>query len=255
MNAAPTTPTLANDAQRGSHWQQRMVGRQFGESHCLNADCMEVMREYPDGFFDLAICDPPYGVNAGATKKYCSKNAKTYTPKPWDGKTPGREYFDELRRVSKRQIIWGGNYYASKLPDSRGWIFWDKRKQVKNYAAGELAWTSYDRNLEMVTLQHHGFLTADEASSIHPTQKPVPLYEWTLRTYAEAGWKLLDTHMGSGSSVIAAIRHGCTIIACEIDPDYFRDAVERIPNELAQGVLLPPNVRLEPSGQDTPKQP
>jgi len=109
---------------------------------------------------------------------------------------------------------------------------------VDNYADGELAWTSYDRNLKAVTLQHHGFLTADEASAIHPTQKPVPLYEWVLRTYAEAGWKILDTHMGSGSSVIAAIRGGYEITACEIDPEYFNDAVERIPRELQQGVML-----------------
>ncbi len=199
---------------------------------------MEIIRSLPDGAFDLAIVDPPYGINAGAVRKYCTKNAKVYAPKQWDASTPDAEYFMELRRVSRNQIIWGGNYYASKLPDSRGWIFWDKRKQVENYADGELAWTSYDRNLKKVTLQHHGFLTADDCGSIHPTQKPVALYEWILRNYAEYGCSILDTHMGSGSSVIAALRHGFQITACEIDPDYFNGACERIPNEISQGMLF-----------------
>ncbi len=197
-------------------------------------DCMEIMATFPDGHFDLAIVDPPYGINAGAVKKYCSKNAKTYNPKPWDSKTPDQGYFDELMRVSKRQIVWGGNYYASKLPDSRGWIFWDKRKYVDNFADGELAWTSYDRNLKKVTLQHHGFLTADVDSAIHPTQKPVFLYRWVLENYAKPGDRILDTHMGSGSIAIACHYAGHPLTACEIDPEYFADALDRIQRETRQ---------------------
>lgn len=242
------TSELASQRQRAL--AATSCSASFGKTHCLNADCMEVMSKLADGAYDLAICDPPYGIGFSDYERGSSGEAvrKRYTKtekKQWDAMPPSGEYFAELRRVSKNQIIFGANHFwAGNLPNTPHFIFWNKAQPVKNFAAGELAWTSYDRNLEMVTLQHHGFLTADEASSIHPTQKPVPLYEWTLRTYAEAGWKLLDTHMGSGSSVIAAIRYGCTIIACEIDPDYFRDAVERIPNELAQGVLLPPNDEL-----------
>jgi len=108
MSAAETILSPEDAARRSVGFGPASGSASFGGSICLNADCMDVMAKHADGYFDLAICDPPYGVNAGATRKYCSKNAKTYKPKPWDGKTPGREYFDELRRVSKRQIIWGG---------------------------------------------------------------------------------------------------------------------------------------------------
>jgi site-specific DNA-methyltransferase (adenine-specific) len=199
---------------------------------------MALMRRYPDKHFDLAIVDPPYGIGAGKVKKYCSKNSKQYAPKEWDASTPDAAFFDELRRVSRHQIVWGGNYYASKLPDSRCWIFWDKQKQVDNYADGELAWTSFDQNIRQITLQHHGFLTADECSSIHPTQKPVALYRWLLERYATPGQRILDTHLGSGSHAIACHYAGMHLTACEIDADYFAAAQERIARETRQTTLF-----------------
>ena len=197
---------------------------------------MDLMRGFPDRHFDLAIVDPPYGIKAGEVRKYCTKNAKTYAPKTWDSAIPTPEYFTELRRVAKHQIIWGGNYFP--LPCSRGWIYWNKLKQVENYADGELAWTSFDKNLREVKIQHHGFLTADESSSIHPTQKPVALYRWLLENYAKPGMKLLDTHLGSGSHAIAAHYFGAHLTACEIDPDYYAAAMERIKRETAQTTLF-----------------
>jgi len=210
----------------------------YQDSHCTiyHGDCREILPSLEP--VDLVLTDPPYGINAGAVKKYCSKNAKTYNPKPWDSKTPDQGYFDELMRVSKRQIVWGGNYYASKLPDSCGWIFWDKHKYVDNFADGELAWTSFDRNLKKVTLQHHGFLTADVDSAIHPTQKPVFLYRWVLENYAEPGQRILDTHLGSGSHAIACHYAGMHLTACEIDPDYYHAAMERIERETRQTTLF-----------------
>jgi site-specific DNA-methyltransferase (adenine-specific) len=189
-----------------------------------------------------------HALRCAASEDDCSKNAKTYNPKPWDSKPPDQGYFDELMRVSKRQIVWGGNYYASKLPDSRGWIFWDKRKYVDNFADGELAWTSYDRNLKKVTLQHHGFLTADVDSAIHPTQKPVFLYRWVLENYAKPGDRILDTHMGSGSIAIACHYAGHPLTACEIDPEYFADALDRIQRETRQlDLFSSPNDKLTDS--------
>ena len=203
-----------------------------------NCDCMDMMREFPDKHFELAIVDPPYGINAGSTKKYCSKNKKTYQPKQWDEKTPDAEYFRELYRVSANQIVWGGNYFTSNLPESRCWIFWDKLKFVPNFADGELAWTSFDQNTRKIAIQHHGFLTADEFAQIHPTQKPVELYRWLLENYANTGDKILDTHLGSGSSAIACHYAGHHLTACELDADYYKAACERIDRETRQQTLF-----------------
>lgn len=167
---------------------------------------MEYMAGLPDKAFDLAIVDPPYGIGiANCNGFYHVKGAgqsNPHKPKKWDSSIPDRKYFSELFRVSKNQIIWGGNYFTEHLPASRCWIFWDKVKYVENYADGELAWTSFDRNVKQVTIQHHGFMTGD-GKSIHPTQKPVALYKWLLSRYAKPGDKILDTHGGSGSICIA----------------------------------------------------
>ena len=193
-------------------------------------DCVKSLRRFGDNHFDLAIVDPPYGINISSAGGYYHVKGKgqanPHTKKDWDNKIPNAEYWDELFRVSKNQIVWGGNYMTEFLSPSRCWIFWDKMKFVDNYADGELAWTSFDRNTKKVEIQHHGFLTKD-GKSIHPTQKPVMLYEWTLMNFAKEGDKILDTHLGSGSSRIAAYKGGFNFVGFEIDQEYYEKQEKR----------------------------
>lgn len=210
-------------------------------SEVYNMDCIAGMKEYPDKYFDLAIVDPPYGID---DKMHRSSHGKVgggefekYSKKRWDKQTPTQEYFDELRRVSKNQIIWGGNYFLDYLPSTRGIICWDKEKYVPNFSAWEMAWTSFDVVARIVKHRHHGFLTSDNVK-IHPTQKPVALYEWILMNYAKEGDKILDTHLGSGSSRIAAYRNGFDFVGFEIDKDYFEAQEKRFKTELMQPRLF-----------------
>ena len=183
-----------------------------------NEDNMELMARYPDKYFSLAIIDPPYGIGFDGeikemannnSKKWKSAKGKNYTRKSWDCETPSKEYFTELQRVSKNQIVWGGNYFD--LPQSSGWIFWNKGV-AKDFtlSPGELAWTSFNKSVDMVELLWAGFRKCEETDRIHPTQKPVKLYEWILKNYAKQGDKILDTHFGSGS--IACAVHKANII-------------------------------------------
>ena len=199
--------------------------------HLYNKDCMEAMASMEDNQFDLAIVDPPYGINISSSGGYYHRKGKgqsnPHTKKNWDNSIPSKKYFDELKRVSKNQIIWGGNYFTDFLVPSRCWIFWDKIKYVENYADGELAWTSFNKNTKQIRIQHHGFLNSD-GISIHPTQKPVALYTWLLNKYAQQGWKILDTHLGSGSSAIAAHDMGFEFHGYELDKEYFEAAYKRL---------------------------
>lgn len=195
-------------------------------------DCMDLMREFPDKHFDLAIVDPPYGLGdtlvAGGTwsVKYQAKGAA------WDVK-PGAEHFAELRRVAKNWIVWGANYYSEHLPPTRGFVVWHKphMEGMHTMANCELAWSSFDRNAKTVSI------TRPVEDRIHVCQKPVALYSWLLRSYAMPGQRILDTHLGSGSHAIACHYFGAYLTACEIDPDYFAASVERIKRETAQEVL------------------
>lgn len=193
-------------------------------------DCVTALKRFNDNHFDLAIVDPPYGINISSAGGYYhikgKRQANPHTKKDWDSGIPTAEYWEELFRVSKNQIVWGGNYMTEFLSPSRCWIFWDKMKFVDNYADGELAWTSFDRNTKKVEIQHHGFLTKD-GKSIHPTQKPVMLYEWTLMNFAKEGDKILDTHLGSGSSRIAAYKGGFSFVGFEIDQEYYEKQEKR----------------------------
>ena len=204
-------------------------------STAYNDNCMSVMGRYPDNYFTLAVTDPPYGIGAsemtmGAGKKKWNKG------KEWDKDTPDKKYFDELFRVSKNQIIWGGNYF--NLPISRGWIFWDKDiRDGLSFSDGELAWSSFDTVLRKCFIPYSGFRGADIGGKIHPTQKPVALYDWLLKNYAKPGDKILDTHLGSASSRIAADRAGLDFVGCEIDKEYFDDGVKRYNNYKAQLTL------------------
>jgi len=206
-----------------------------------NEDCMDVLSRTPDKFYELAICDPPYGINISSVGGYYHVKGKgeanPHTKKDWDSGIPTEEYWQELFRVSKNQIVWGGNYMTEFLSPSRCWIFWDKMKFVDNYADGELAWTSFDRNTKKVEIQHHGFLTKD-GKSIHPTQKPVALYKWLLHNYAKEGDKILDTHLGSGSIAIACHDYKFNLTACELDKEYYDKAVRRVKDHVAQLTLF-----------------
>lgn len=190
-------------------------------------DCMDFMREKPDKFWDLAICDPPYGIGRDGSVKTTSRHGgrKAHDFRGWDSGVPGRDYFLELYRVSANQIIWGANYFTCNLPASMGWIFWDKGQRICN-SDGELAFTSFDRALRVVEYNRVELLL-DFGGTTHPTQKPIALYKWLLKNYAKEGDKILDTHLGSGSSRIAADQMGFDFWGYELDKDYFDASVKR----------------------------
>ena len=197
-------------------------------------DCMEYMKSLPDNAFDLAIVDPPYGIGAGG--KTYGKRKEKHEKKDWDLEIPKQAYFDELMRVSKKQIIWGGNYFP--LPLTGGWIFWDKeRGKETTFSDGELAWTNFMNTLKKISVRYDGFIGMD-LERIHPTQKPVKLYETILTNYAQQGDKILDTHLGSGSHAIACNNLGFELVGCELDADYFKASCERIAKEAQQERLF-----------------
>ena len=202
----------------------------------LHMDCMEYMKDQPDNSFDLAIVDPPYGINAAKekftpiNKTWTGKTKTGYKKKDWDKEVPKQEYFDELMRVSERQIIWGGNYYGL----IGGYIFWDKGETMPTYTKGELAWCSFMQKIDRFYCLWSGYKKEEQIVRIHPTQKPVKLYDWLLSNYAKEGDKILDTHLGSGSSAIAAHYFGCEFVGMEIDEDYYKAACERFKRETAQ---------------------
>ena len=206
---------------------------------------MELMARYPDNHFELAIVDPPYGIDhankAGkmAGQKYGKAAAKkrNYEAKDWDTEIPSLEYFKELKRVSKNQIIWGGNYFAHLLKPKSGWVFWDKDNGNNNFSDGELAYTSFDCGLRMKKITWNGMIQYDmknKEDRFHPTQKPIRLYEWLLMNYAKEGDKILDTHLGSGSIALACHNLGYDLTACELDKDYYDAAIKRIDQHKAQ---------------------
>ena len=194
-------------------------------------DCIEGMRQFPDKIFDLAVVDPPYGIGAGKGVGVTRGKENQYTVKDWDSSIPEQTYWDELWRVSKNQIVWGGNYMTDYLKPSRGWIYW-RKMMGGNYADGELAWTSFDRNLKEFTKR------SDQGNRFHPTQKPIKLYEWIFANYAEDGNLILDTHLGSQSSRIAANKAGLDFVGFEIDREYYDNGNTRFKNFVSQGVLF-----------------
>lgn len=208
----------------------------FGNIILFNDDCMNILKQTPDNYYDLCICDPPYGIGAGQMQMGKGKDKSWGAKRDWDAAAPSAEYFAELFRVSTRQIIWGGNYFS--LPLTGGWIFWDKeRGKDVSFADGELAWTSFLTVLKKAPIRFDGFIGAD-VHRIHPTQKPVRLYDWLLANYAKQGDRILDTHLGSGSSAIAAHYAGFSFTGIELDPDYYAAAVDRFERETAQTSLL-----------------
>lgn len=211
----------------------------------INQDCLLAMKEMPDKAFDLAIVDPNYGIGESsanfrsrdrACKKWKNPTPSPYEQKSWDDKPPSKEYFTELFRVSTNQIIFGANYFTQYLPPSMGWIFWDKQVQC-DFSDGELAFTSFKRALKQFTFLWSGFAKAEPIKRIHPTQKPVALYQWLLKNYAKPGDKILDTHGGSCSLAIACDIMGFDCTIYEIDKDYYTAAVERFNRHKQQTTL------------------
>jgi site-specific DNA-methyltransferase (adenine-specific) len=201
-----------------------------------NIDCMIGMSRYPDKFFDLAIVDPPYGIGKDGQVKTTGGNGgrKAHEFKGWDKEIPPAEYFYELKRVSKNQIIWGANYYPFHLDSSMGWIFWDKGQRI-DQSDGELAYSSFQRALRVVEYNRVELL---KEGTIHPTQKPICLYKWLLVNYATPGDKILDTHLGSGSSRIAAYDMGFDFWGFELDKDYYEAQEKRFAQFKMQGKLF-----------------
>lgn len=236
-----------------------------------NEDNMELMKRCPDNYFDLAIVDPPYGIGESSNdNKSRSKlgKSKNYGIKNWDDNAPIRDYFIELKRVSKNQIIWGANHFIENIPNSNSscWIVWDKQNGKNDFADCELAYTTFKTAVRKVEFRWHGMLQGDmknKETRIHPTQKPVKLYKWLLDNYATVKcsnihcvdgivdivynetqycyecqnrepFKILDTHLGSGSIAIACHDYGFELTACELDSEYYDKAIERIKNHVSQ---------------------
>jgi site-specific DNA-methyltransferase (adenine-specific) len=201
-------------------------------SEVYNMDCVEGMKHYPDKYFDLAVVDPPYGIGEDGGKARTRGSKKTNgTKKGWDSEKPNYLYFTELFRVSKNQIIWGGNYFADMLPASRCWLYWQKN-MGGDFADGELAWTSFDKVLKQYTKRSETF------DRIHPTQKPIQLYDWIFTNYSDEGMKVLDTHLGSGSSRISAYFNKMNFVGFEIDEDYVKASDKRFKDAISQQRLF-----------------
>jgi site-specific DNA-methyltransferase (adenine-specific) len=201
-------------------------------------DCIEGMKQFPDKIFDLAVVDPPYGIGAGS-KKFINGTSKTvksyYKENDWDTERPALEFFTELKRVSKNQIVWGGNYFADLLGAFRCFIFWDKTIHGNSYADGEMAWTSFDG---VARYYRKNIAQVNSEGRMHPTQKPITLYDYIFTNFASEGNLILDTHLGSQSSRIAANKAGLDFVGFEIDREYYDNGNKRFKNFVSQGVLF-----------------
>lgn len=208
----------------------------------FNEDCMEGMKRYGDKHFDLAIVDPPYGIGADKAQNNGGEKwgYKKYKDTDWDTSIPEKEYWDELFRISKNQIVWGGNYMTEFLPPRMGWIMWDKGQRDFSLADGELAWTSFNKALRIFEMSRGEMLAKNnkEGGRIHPTQKPVKLYKWLLHNYANPGDLILDTHVGSASSLIACHLLGFDAVGFELDEGYYKESKERLERVMNQCLLF-----------------
>ena len=213
----------------------------------INADCLTVLKQLPDKSIDLILTDPPYGINvsksvynveAGQKRSHNAKAvAGTYKHADWDSAIPAKEYFDEMERVAKHRIIFGGNYFTEYLKPSSGWIFWDKNNGSNDFGDGELAWTDFNKAIRKYQYTWNGMLQQDMKNKevrIHPTQKPVGLLMQILRDYSDPGWLVCDPFSGSGSTAIACERWGLPFICIERDVDYFKASTKRLNDERKQ---------------------
>ena len=204
----------------------------------LHIDSMEYMATLPDKAFDLAVVDPPYGIGEGGNNTSRHHSQAKYKESNWDKEPPKKEYFIELQRVSKNQIIWGANHFISRIPfDSPCWLYWHKDR-YGDFADGELAWTSFKTAVRTYKFTWDGFRKQIHQDRIHPTEKPINLYKWILHNYAKPNDRILDTHLGSGSSAIAAHYGGFDFVGCELDKDYYDAACKRFKEQTKQLTLL-----------------
>ena len=225
----------------------------LGNINLYNADCMEVMKTFKDKQFSLAIVDPPYGIgadkaqNAAAAqrekangKSKAGRGWKAYKETDWDNEIPSAEYWQELMRVSKNQIVWGGNYFTEYLEPKMGWIVWNKMQRYFSLADGELAWTSFDKAMRIFDMSRGEAVAKNNKTGgrIHPTQKPVKLYEWILQNYASEGDLILDTYSGSLSIGIACHNMKFDLTAIELDAYYYEQAKQRLTNHQKQLTLF-----------------
>ena len=202
-----------------------------------NEDNMQLMARYPDKYFDLAIVDPPYGLGTKTTDGGSKKNSQTkfmndIRRSNWDNSIPKKEYFNELNRVSKHQIVWGGNYMAEHLGNTKCILIWDKMTYIPTMSQFEFAFCSMNKHPQIVKVN------SNDVNRQHPTQKPVALYKWLLDKYAKQGDKILDTHLGSGSIAIACHDYGFELTACELDTEYYEAAKKRFLNHISQTKLF-----------------
>ncbi len=209
------------------------------KSEVFLMDCMEGMKQFEDNYFDLAVVDPPYGLGMGTVSIPSEKNTnsqqkfyKDLKSKRWDDNTPNKEYFDELKRVSKNQIVWGGNYMAEHLGNTKCIIIWDKMTYIPTMSQFEFAFCSFNKHPKMVKVN------STDIDRMHPTQKPIQLYDWIFGKYSEQGQKILDTHLGSQSSRISANKNKLHFTGFELDPDYFRDGNKRYEDHVSQLTLF-----------------
>ena len=214
-----------------------------------NEDCVEALKRFPDKYFDLAVVDPPYGLDlanmnmgVGKSKKASKIQNRKWKPKDWDKETPTEEYFAQLFRVSKNQIIWGANHFIERInKNSSCWLVWDKNKVGGYFADAELAWTSFDTAVRTFKWTWHGFIQqnmGNKQERIHPTEKPIQLYQWILQNYAKEGDLILDTHLGSASIAIACHREKFSLVGCELVKEYYDNGLKRLENEQMQTTLF-----------------
>jgi len=202
----------------------------------LHTDCMEYMATQPDNAFDLAIVDPPYGIETRGNAQDRFRGGMQL--ETVNDNKPDAKYFTELFRISKNQIIWGYNHLSDMLPKCREFVFWYKHQPVVTFSDGELAWTSFQKTAKCFDYPFYQANQENKGNKVHPTQKPVKLYDWLLSNYAEPSHRILDTHLGSGSSAIAAHYFGCDFVGMEIDEDYFKAAKARFDLETAQQAMF-----------------
>ena len=218
-------------------------GNKWPLNTAYNGDCLDFMRLLPDKCIDLVLTDPPYGIGESGKKRENNKSDKWNAPtkkehnlKDWDNKV-NLVWFDEIFRISKHQIIWGGNYFVEKLPASMGWIFWDKKNGNSDFSDGELAFTSFDCGLRKFEYLWNGFQKERPEDRFHPTQKPLKLFKWCLEKYAPENAVVFDPFLGSFTTAVACHSHGLSWTGCEQDEDYFKAGMDRYETECLQGLL------------------
>ena len=226
--------------QSGSpHYSGYDQASEHGRIRLYQWDCMELLKQTPDKFYDLCIVDPPYGIGAskGIGKRKGERVFTEYVDKKWDTAPPQADYWNELERVSENRIIWGANYFGHTF---NRMIVWDKQIGDNDFSMAEIASHTFQTPTKVVSMFCGANRNGSNTTRIHPTQKPVALYRWLLQNYAKPGWKILDTHLGSMSSVIACIEEGYSITGCELDKDYYDAGMKRVQNHLSQQKMFRP---------------